>query len=1469
MRDGTVGSRIERVKIGCLIGLLILLITGQAISTSKAAFGRDIADAPVKYWAAIDGKIFSISELQTRKWMFFDEKKDPITDLALARKLALVTYVANSRIFQPGFLKGNVESIDGVVKSFLKIKSLEVARDFLGRAFAGSIIIYGTAGAAAPRTLIGIPVRIIKDQIIDVESLLGSFGVALSSEAQKQYRLVIDKAPTFSPGQPVNYELAQELLEAFLAGYKLELPATHLVSDLSGLDKRWYDDLKVMAVKLVDEFASAFPKDEEIVQAKHLLSLVGKFEQLVKSTPAGQKFYENLGNQEKAVASIRSTIDFWASESYQIAQSWKTTLTTQPTSLPTSKDNLPPDPPTNLSQFRSDGVTEMDAGTTTNQNTVVLKGHISDPNNDTVKLQIELRGLGEYGGRFAGTPTLESPFFPSGSTTTITVYGLINASYHWRARTMNSKGATSQWLSAGNNPDSAADFIISVGVLQPIPPIECRDGVQFVGDTTVPDVTQMRPRQNFTKTWRVRNTGNCSWGSGYSLVFVSGVQMGAPSSVSVPSVSPSAVAEISLPMVAPTMSGVYQGNWQMRNSKGQHFGPQIWVNINVISVSLPPSPTQAQVPGPQIASISPTRVQAGQFTLTISGSDFDSGAVDQLYTPSGQYVGSGVQSGDLISRSSNQIVVRENLTNAQAGTYTISVKNSTGKISNALNIILVSPSLQPSATADCSQYLGKGYCTDYIRTKVNIPWKGDAITWLERAKENKFETGRIPSKSSIGVFSYAMPFGHVAYVEEVSSDQKKFTVSHWNFSGNWINKTCGVTDNFGKTTISQINTDNTNLLGFIYISKATVPPLAISPSVSMSPLSGTVGTTFTQRGRGFTPNSTATLHGRRSDGSSWQITTVNTDSSGAFSLTWTAQTPGNNFVWWAVDNATTKKSNEVVYSVVSAPPTSAPVPPPSPTPQIGRPEIVSNLRVLEIPPYKVGQIVTAEFSVRNSATSPITFDALTVGGRLNGQCPNNRCPDFEFKPNVTLLPNGIYTYRGRLKLEAPGNYHFFTAYRTKDGQWNTSIPTGSGIKNTLDIYLAPLPSTLTTPPTTSPQPPSTTVTSINSRIDVVDIIPKNVQTGGMVTLLLRLTNTGNVTHTFIAGASLWRPNDYSNPVANFERPVNLSPGQGTEVTWSYQPNIVGSWGYQFAVWKQKPFIQSNLLVKQPSPISFFSVTAAVTQPSPPLQKSPTPQAPPTPSPTVCIDGVQFVGDITGPDVTQMQPGQGFTKTWKLRNTGSCSWGSGYILAFVGGSQMGVQGSVPIPYTPNNGTADISVPMVAPSTSGIHQGYWQMRNSKGQNFGPQIWVKINVATKSVAPTPIPAPIPPTPNPPVASVFARIDGYSPGDPNNPVRVQIGGSATLSVKFTNTGNTAWRFIVGASVWDSKGRVVGDYSTPLSAPLQPGQQMGVSWNHPVREAGDYWVQFGVWKATPFVGENLIEKKPAPAQKLIVGIKK
>ena len=132
------------------------------------------------------------------------------------------------------------------------------------------------------------------------------------------------------------------------------------------------------------------------------------------------------------------------------------------------------------------------------------------------------------------------------------------------------------------------------------------------------------------------------------------------------------------------------------------------------------------------------------------------------------------------------------------------------------NISVYTVSVYTASKSDpCEKYYRKGYCTDYIRTKIRIPWRGDAISWLRKARGYGYRTGPEPRVGSIAVFNYAYPYGHVAWVEEVSKDKKSFKVTHWNW-GRKIDS-CYRTVNFGKKTYRWFQTDDPHLLGFIYI----------------------------------------------------------------------------------------------------------------------------------------------------------------------------------------------------------------------------------------------------------------------------------------------------------------------------------------------------------------------------------------------------------------------------------------------------------------------------------------------------------------------------------------------------------------------------------------------------------------------------------------------------------------------------
>lgn len=99
------------------------------------------------------------------------------------------------------------------------------------------------------------------------------------------------------------------------------------------------------------------------------------------------------------------------------------------------------------------------------------------------------------------------------------------------------------------------------------PPTAVCDLAQFVRDVTVPDGTAFAPGATFTKTWRLKNAGTCTW-SGYSLVFDSGELMGGTSPTPIGTVSPGQEVDISLNLTAPLANGSYRGYWRIRNTSG-------------------------------------------------------------------------------------------------------------------------------------------------------------------------------------------------------------------------------------------------------------------------------------------------------------------------------------------------------------------------------------------------------------------------------------------------------------------------------------------------------------------------------------------------------------------------------------------------------------------------------------------------------------------------------------------------------------------------------------------------------------------------------------------------------------------------------------------------------------------------------------------------------------------------------------
>lgn len=156
-----------------------------------------------------------------------------------------------------------------------------------------------------------------------------------------------------------------------------------------------------------------------------------------------------------------------------------------------------------------------------------------------------------------------------------------------------------------------------------------------------------------------------------------------------------------------------------------------------------------------------------------------------------------------------------------------------------------------------------------------------------------------------------------------------------------------------------------------------------------------------------------------------------------------------------------------------------------------------------------------------------------------------------------------------------------------------------------------------------------------------------------------------------------------------------------------------------------------------------STPTATASPSPTLTSTPTATGTAATPVTLIItpasscNGMAFVSDVTVPDNTNMNPGQKFTKTWKVRNNGSCAWDVGYQLRFVGGEAMGGS-AFKLEKSVSPGTeTELSVSLTAPNTAGTYRGNWRMSTAAGAYFGDEIYVLIVVGGTPVPTTSVTA------------------------------------------------------------------------------------------------------------------------------------
>jgi hypothetical protein len=90
-------------------------------------------------------------------------------------------------------------------------------------------------------------------------------------------------------------------------------------------------------------------------------------------------------------------------------------------------------------------------------------------------------------------------------------------------------------------------------------------------DVNVPDNTPVSPGQDFVKTWKIKNTGACTWGEGYKMVFSYGEEMNGVAQPLGAAIAPGQEVDVSVQFTAPDLPGSYFSVWTLQNAKGIPF----------------------------------------------------------------------------------------------------------------------------------------------------------------------------------------------------------------------------------------------------------------------------------------------------------------------------------------------------------------------------------------------------------------------------------------------------------------------------------------------------------------------------------------------------------------------------------------------------------------------------------------------------------------------------------------------------------------------------------------------------------------------------------------------------------------------------------------------------------------------------------------------------------------------------------
>ena len=213
---------------------------------------------------------------------------------------------------------------------------------------------------------------------------------------------------------------------------------------------------------------------------------------------------------------------------------------------------------------------------------------------------------------------------------------------------------------------------------------------------------------------------------------------------------------------------------------------------------------------------------------------------------------------------------------------------------------------------------GNGTVTD---TSTGLMWQQDtpdntmtweqALSYCENSNLAGYTDWRLPTKKELRRlvdYSRYNPAINITYFPDTVSSFYWSSTTNANYTDNaW-----GVYFNDGYA-----NNSNKNYSYYVRAVRGGQSGSLGDLVIAQQPMSGPPGTTFVEWGTGFTPNSTATLHFKKLDGTEYDTKPQPMDAIGHFEINYTApwDKPPGIYTWWAVDGVTGAKSNVVSYTI--------------------------------------------------------------------------------------------------------------------------------------------------------------------------------------------------------------------------------------------------------------------------------------------------------------------------------------------------------------------------------------------------------------------------------------------------------------------------------------------------------------------------------------------------------------------------